>query len=165
LSLLAAPEPLGPAHDLSQFDCGREPLNNWLKNLARISEGRTARTYVACDGSVVVGYYCISAGSVERQSLPSKLRRSQGLPRYIPLTIIGRLARDARHRGSGLGADLLRDALLRILAASKIVGSQAVLVHAIDDEAKRFWVENGFVESPIGSGIPFLPIDTIAGAL
>ena len=87
------------------------------------------------------------------------------MPRYIPLTIIGRLARDTRYRGTGLGADLLRDALLRILAASKIVGSQAVLVHAIVDAAKRFWIDNGFVESPIGSGTLFLPIETIADAL
>ena len=165
MSRLTAPEPLQAAHDLDRFDCGQESLNSWLKNLARISEGRTARTYVACDDSVVVGYYCVSAGSVERQAMPSKLRRSQGLPRYIPLTIIGRLARDTRYRGTGLGADLLRDALLRILAASKIVGSQAVLVHAIDDAAKRFWIDNGFVESPIGSGTLFLPIETIADAL
>jgi hypothetical protein len=97
--------------------------------------------------------------------MPPKLKREQGLPQYIPLTIIGRLARDLRYARSGLGADLLRDALLRTLNASKIVGSRAVLVHAIDAHARQFWLNSGFVESPIGSGTLYLPIEAIANAL
>jgi hypothetical protein len=81
------------------------------------------------------------------------------------VTIIGRLARDLRYRGTGLGSDLLRDAILRILAASQIVGSRAILVHALDDNAKRFWVGNEFIEFPAGSATYFLPLETVASAL
>ncbi|MDQ3558445.1 MAG: GNAT family N-acetyltransferase [Pseudomonadota bacterium] len=162
---LHAPAPLKAMHDLSHFDCGNPLLNDWLKKSAMRSEGRTARTYVACQGTGVVGYYCISAGSVERKSLPPKIKRDQGLPHDIPVTIIGRLARDIRYRGTGLGADLLRDAMIRILSASQLVGIRAVLVHALDDSAKQFWKGNEFIESPLGSRTFYLPVELIADAL
>jgi len=113
----------------------------------------------------VVGYYCISTGSVERKSLPGKIKREQGLPHQVPVAIIGRLARDKSYKGTGLGLDLLRDALTRILSASRIVGVRAVLVHALDEQAAKFWRENEFIECPIGSKTFYLPIDTIADAL
>jgi GNAT superfamily N-acetyltransferase len=162
---LVPPAPLSADHDLSRFDCGRAPLNDWLRERALDSEGRTARTYVVCEGSVVVGYYCIAAGSVERQALPSRLKRAQGLPGNIPVTIIGRLARDLRYRGTGLGRDLLRDALIRCLSASQVVGSRAVLTHALDEEAARFWTGCGFVESPIGSRTFFLAMERVVEAV
>lgn len=162
---LLPPEPLNETHDLSRFDCGKPLLNEWLQQRALESEGRTARTYVVCEGNVVVGYYCISAGSVERKNLPPKLRRAQGLPHFIPVTILGRLARDMGYRRISLGADLLRDALIRILGASQIVGSRAVLFHAIDEEAAKFWKSNEFVECAVGSRTFVLPIETIADAL
>jgi len=93
------------------------------------------------------------------------MKRAKGLPKHIPVTIIGRLARDRSYRGTGLGADLLQDALTRILSASRVVGSRAVLVHALDDYATQFWKDNEFIECPIGSRTFFLPIDTIADGL
>lgn len=104
-------------------------------------------------------------GSVERASLLPKMKRVQGLPRQIPVAILGRLARDVAYKGKGLGRDLLRDALCRILAASKIIGVRAVLVHAIDDDAARFWKDHEFIEYPIGSRTFYLPIETIVSAL
>lgn len=129
------------------------------------SEGRSARTYVVCWEKFVVAYYCISTGSVELSVLPSKLKRAQDQPKQVPVAIIGRLARDERYAGTGLGRDLLQDALRRILAAAQIIGVRAVLVHALDADAARFWAASEFVESPIGSGQFFLPIETIADAL
>ena len=71
--ILTAPAPFASAfHDLRSFDCGKVPLNDWLQNQASKSEGKTARTYVTCEGSRVVGYYCISAGSIERTGIPQK---------------------------------------------------------------------------------------------
>jgi GNAT superfamily N-acetyltransferase len=162
---LAAPEPLTPGHDLSRFNSGKSELDEWLRNSALDSEGRSARTYVVCEGHQVVGYYCISTGSVERRELPPKMKRARGLPNHIPVAIIGRLARDARYRGKGLGRDLLQDALRRILAASRIIGVRAILVHAVDDEAARFWKEHEFIECPIDSRTFYLPVETIAGAI
>jgi hypothetical protein len=163
---LTAPASLTARHDLSKFNSGKEALDDWLRNHALESEGRTARTYVICEnGFTVVGYYCISTGSVERRALPSKMKRQQGLPSQIPVLILGRLARDISYKGKGLGPDLLQDAFVRILSASQIVGFRALLVHALDDEAAAFWKEYEFIECPIGSKTFYMPIETIAGAI
>lgn len=114
---------------------------------------------------VVVGYYCISTGSVERRALPSRLKRARGTPNQIPVAVIGRLARDEAYAGRGLGKDLLQGALQRILSASQIIGVRAVLVHALDEGAAKFWTEHEFIESPIGSRTFYLPIETIADAV
>ena len=163
---LTAPAPLAPGHDLSRFHSGKSELDDWLRDRALESEGRSARTYVVCAAdAVVVGYYCISTGSVERGVLPPKVKRARGLPNQIPVAIIGRLARDERYRGKGLGQDLLQDALRRILTAAQIIGVRAVLVHALDEEAAAFWKAHEFIECPIGARTFYLPIETIADAL
>ena len=162
---LTAPTLLTARHDLSRFNSGKPSLDDWLRKHALASEGVTARTYVVCENNIVVGYYCISTGSVARSKLPPKLKRAQGLPNDISVAIIGRLARDLTYKGKGLGPDLLKDALVRVLAASKIIGIRAVLVHALDDEAAQFWKDHEFVECPVGSRTFYLAIETIAGAL
>jgi hypothetical protein len=162
---ITAPAPLTPAHDVSRFDCGKPALNDWLKQHAIGSEGRTARTFVVCNGNAVVGYYCIAMGSVERGQLPSKVKRQRGLPHQVPVAIIGRLARDSAPDWKGLGKDLLRDALHRIVGVSEEIGVRCVLVHAIDDEAAKFWHDHEFIAYPDGSRTFFLPIETIVDAL
>jgi hypothetical protein len=161
---LSAPALLNDSHDCSAFDCGNAALNDWLKLRALPSQGRTARTYVVCEDAKVVGYYCIASGSVERATLPKSLKE-HGLPHHIPVAIIGRLARDLTYKGSGLGLDLLRDALTKIAQASQTIGIRCVLVHAIDDKAAHFWKERDFIESPIGSRTFYLPIEAIIDAL
>lgn len=156
---LTAPAKLSAAHRLDNFDCGQPSLNDWLRNHAGASEGRTARTYVVCEGDEVVGYYCISPGSVELKALPSKLKRERGMPKQVGVAIIGRLARDLRYRGTGLGQDLLRDAILRVVQAAEIIGGRAILVHALDDEAAKFWKAAEFQECPVGSRTFFMPIE------
>lgn len=150
---------------MSRFKSGKLALDEWLRNNALESEGRTARTYVACERNRVVGYYCISTGSVERRVLPPRLKRARGTPNQIPVAVIGRLARDESYTGRGLGKDLLQDAFRRILSAAQIIGVRAVLVHALDEEAARFWTDHEFIESPIGSRTFYLPLETIADGL
>lgn len=162
---VTAPTRLNATHDLTRFDCGNAALNIWLKSSALKSEGQSARTYVACEGNIVIGYYCIATGSVERKALPSKLKREQGIPNQMPVAIIGRLARDLAYKGTGLGLDLLQDALRRIVSASEIIGVRCVLVHAIDDRAAKFWKDNEFIEYPDGSRSFFLPVERIVDAL
>jgi hypothetical protein len=162
---MTAPARLNPAHDLCRFDCGQQLLNDWLRNNALNSEGQTARTYVVCNDSTVVGYYCIAMGSVERKQLPSKLKRQRGLPNHIPAAIIGRLARDKDPQWKGLGKDLLKDALTRIVSVSETIGVRCVLVHAIDDEASAYWRALEFQEYPDGSRTFFMAIDTVIDAL
>jgi len=157
---VSAPVPLAAHHDLSLFDCGEPALNEWLRRRALQNESRFARTYVVCAGSRVVGYVAISAGSVERHAAPGRIRRNA--PDVIPVSVIGRLAVSRDHGGKGLGADLLSDALRRIAAASKTLGIGAVLVHAKDDAARRFYLHCAeFIEHPADSRTLFLPIETV----
>lgn len=162
-SRLSAPVPLTADHDLSAFDCGEPALNDWLRQRALKNESRFSRTYVVCSGNTVVGYFCISAGAVERAGAPGKVRRNA--PDAIPVSVIGRLAVSRDHAGKGLGADILSDALRRIAIASQSIGIGAVLVHAKDDKAKRFYMRCAeFIEYPEDSRTLFLPIETVVAA-
>lgn len=138
-------------------------MNDWLKNRALKNESRFSRTYVVCDDNRVVGYFCISVGAVERGAAPGKLRRNA--PDTIPVSVIGWLAVSRTSAGRGLGADLLSDAFRRIAAASQSIGIGAVLVHAKDERAKRFYLACAeFIEYPSDSRTLFLPIETVIAA-
>ncbi len=162
--LVLAPKPLGQQHDVERFSNGKHPsLDIWLREKARASEGLSARTYVVCPRSNlsrVVGYFSISTALEQRQILPSaKLRK--GSPDHVPLLLIGRLAVDQEWRGKGLGTALLADALKRCLAASQIAGVRAVVTHAIDDAAVTFYLDRGFILSPLGERVLLMPIETV----
>jgi GNAT superfamily N-acetyltransferase len=160
---LSAPVALTAAHDLSAFDCGEPALDDWLKRRALKNESRFSRTYVVCDGARVVAYYCISAGAIDRSAAPGKVRRNA--PDTIPVSVIGRLAVSRDYAGRGLGADILSDALRRIAIASRSIGIGAVLVHAKDDRAKRFYLACAeFIAHPADSRTLFLPIETVIAA-
>lgn len=160
---LSAPVPLTADHDVSDFDCGEPVLDDWLRRRALDNESRFSRTYVVCEGRRVAGYYAIAAGAVERAAAPGKVRRNA--PDAIPVSVIGRLAVSRAHAGRGLGGDLLADALRRIAAASRSIGIGAVIVHAKDEEAKRFYLACAeFIESPADSRMLFLPIETVVAA-
>lgn len=164
----SAPIPLTADHDRSGFDCGEPALDEWLRRRALPNERRFSRTYVVLDDDRVAGFYSIAAGSVGRAptltSTPARLRRNA--PDAVPVSIIGRLAVDRAHAGRGLGADLLADALRRIALASDAIGIAAVLVHAKDDAAKRFYLRCAeFIEFPPGGRTLFLPIETVVAGL
>jgi GNAT superfamily N-acetyltransferase len=118
---------------------------------------------VVAFGRRVIGYYCISTGAEKRENIPSKLSRN--MPESVPLILLGRLAVDENHKGKGIGGGLLKDALQRSLQISRIGGSRAVIVHAIDQDAMAFYLKYRFVEFPDGTKTMFLPIETIAKAI
>lgn len=157
---LGPPEHLNPAHDVTAFDCGMPELDDWLKKRALANQATGAsRTYVVCAGGRVVGYYALATGSVGHAQAPGRVRRN--MPDPVPVMILGRLAVDRAWRGRDLGRSLLRDAVLRTLQAAKIGGIRAILVHAISDEARRFYEHYGFAASPID---PLTLMITVADA-
>jgi GNAT superfamily N-acetyltransferase len=163
LPKLTAPHPITAAHDLSQFDCGVPVLNDWLRERALKNESRFSRTYVVCDGERVAGYYCLSAGAVQREAAPGKLRRNA--PDSVPVSIIGRLAVDREYGGQGLGASLLADALRRIAGAAQSIGIAAVLVQAKDEVARAWYLAQAeWLEFPAGSRTLWLPVWVVTGA-
>ncbi len=144
------PEPLGPDHVLDGFDCGQSSLNVWLTRYARqAAAAGSARSYVVIDAEQrrVVGYHALTAGELEREATSARVIK--GMPQYpIPVILLARLAVDLSVAGRGLGSWLLRDAMLRALAASETIGVRAMLVHAIDDDARTFYRHHGLEPSP-----------------
>ena len=139
----SAPEPLTAAHDAAQFDCGVPSLNEWLqKHALKNQESGAARTFVVCVGNRVVAYYALAAGSVNHESATRKVRRN--MPEPVPVALLGRLAVDRTAHGFGVGAGLLKDAVLRVLNAAQALGIRAIMVDALDDRAKTFYERFGF---------------------
>lgn len=145
---LSPPAPLAEAHRVEVFRNQHPSLENWLKERARRNEGSGAsRCFVVCAGQDVVGYYALAAGAVSLNEAPGNIRRN--MPDPIPVLVLGRLAVHADWQGQGIGAGLLKDAVLRALRLSQEAGIRALLCHAIDEEAKRFYLRHGFIESPV----------------
>ena len=144
------PEPLGADHPLGGFDCGVDSLNTWLPKHARAAAASgSARTYVIGDAEQgrVVGYHALCAASVSRREASPRARR--GMPRHpIPAVLLARLAVDRSVQGRGLGSFLLRDAMARTLAAAAELGIRVMLVHALDESARDFYLHHGFEPSP-----------------
>lgn len=137
---LSAVEPLAKHHKLDEFDCGKHPsLTEWLQKFAlSAQQSGSARTYVVHRENRVVGYYSLSASSIRREE--ASVRAAKGQAAYpIPVILLARLALDKAEQKQGIGPALLKDALQRCLAASKEIGARAILVHAIDEEAKGFY--------------------------
>ncbi|AFI83689.1 GNAT family N-acetyltransferase [Methylophaga nitratireducenticrescens] len=144
---VSAPTPLKDDHDISQFNCGNQTLNNWLQHTALKNERHDgSRTFVVCDDKRVVGYYTLAAGAIQRLDASGKVRRN--MPEPVPVIVLGRLAVDLAYQGNRVGPGLLKDALLRVISISEQIGIKAMLVHAISEEAKNFYLHYGFTESP-----------------
>jgi GNAT superfamily N-acetyltransferase len=146
---LPSPIALNKSHDLTAFDCGEAALNDYLHKYAfQNHQNRSARTYVTARDYRVVGYYTLAAGSVRREDTPPRV--AKGLGNYpVPIILLARLAVDRTEQGKGLGAALLKDAILRAAQAADIVGCRAMLTHAKDQVAQAFYRKFGFESSPI----------------
>lgn len=145
---MSPPERLGASHNLVLFNCGEPSLNHWLRDQALQNEKSGAsRTYVVCAENSIAGYCALAAGAVTHTEAALRVKRN--MPNPVPVILIGRLAIDLRFQGRGLGADLLRDAVLRTLQAADIVGIRAILVNAISPSAKTFYEKHGFIASPV----------------
>jgi predicted N-acetyltransferase YhbS len=161
---LQSPTPLTPNLQTTDFDCGVDSLNDWLcKRAWKNQVNDVSRTFVVCDGEMIVGYYCLSSAAIGRLDLPKSKQRN--MPDPIPAALIGRLAVDIRYQGQKIGVSLLQDAILRVVNAAQNIGVAYILVHALDDVAKSFYEANGFVSIPEQPLTLFIPVATIATAI
>ena len=164
MSLYSSPVLLSSDHDLDGFDCGEDSLSYWLKrNALKNQISGASRTFVIYKHKKVVGYYCLSAGAIAQENVPKKFRRN--MPDPLPILILGRLAIDIEEHNKGLGSALLRDAMLRAVHISNDAGIFAILVHALSDQAKQFYISRGFVESPLQSMTLMMTLKTIKSIL
>ncbi len=162
--MMLSPELLDSHHQLSGFSCGVTSLDDWLKRRARANQTAGAsRTYVACEGDQVVAYYALAAGGVDIAKAPGRFRRN--MPDPVPVVVLGRLAVDLSQHGRGIGRALVRDAGSRVLQAADVVGIRGVLVHAISDEARQFYLAVGFEPSPLDAMTLMITLSDLTEAL
>ena len=145
---LSAPCPLTERHDLSAFESGVASLDDWLKRRARSNQANDAsRTYVVAEGERVVGYHAVSSHGIGMAGAPGRFRRN--MPDPIPVALLGRLAIDRGWQGKGMGRALFRDCAMRVAHAADTLGIRGIVVHAISEEAKAFYLALGFEVSPL----------------
>jgi GNAT superfamily N-acetyltransferase len=160
-----------PVHKLSiadgveSFDCGHVALNEFLQRFALVNQrSNSSQTYASCNAGQVAGFYSLAVGSVEPSH--SAPRVIKGIPRHpVPVMILARLAIDQRYQRQGLGKALLKNALLRTVHAADIAGIRALLVHAKDEEARNWYRQWEFEESPTDAYHLFLLVKDIKALL
>ena len=159
-------EALGSHHKRDDFDCGEESLNRYLRQYASQHQKKNiGRVYVAVEvgQQKVLGYYTLANGAVSFASVPS----AKGLPREypIPVILLARIAVDNSMRGQGMGAALLFDALKRAAEVAEVSAAYAVIVDALHDQAKSFYLHYDFDESLDDPLRLFLPLSDVRALL
>ena len=157
---LSAPQPLAADHRTEGFSCGEASLDEWLRRRALVNQTTGAsRTFVVSDDQgQVLAYYALAAGAVSHQESPGSIRRN--MPEPIPVMVLARLAVDQRLQGRQVGGALLKDALRRAAAVAHNVGVRALLVHALNEHARQFYIHYGFVASPVNPMTLMLALHT-----
>jgi GNAT superfamily N-acetyltransferase len=146
--MLKAPEPLTEHHKIDAFDSGIASLDEWLKRRAAPNQlSGASRTFVARDDDRVVAYYALASSAVAAAATRGRFRRN--MPDPIPVVILARLAVARSHQGQGLGRALFQDAAKRVIHAADSIGIRGLLVHAISEEAKAFYLKLGCEVSPL----------------
>ena len=163
--VLSLPEPLTPAHDISQFSCGKPSLDHWLKTraLSNQEKGFTA-VMVVHEDSHVVGYYGLAPTAIVPSAVPRSIRTGQP-PDPVPCLLLAQLAVDQTWIGKGVGTGLLKHALLRCGAAAELIGGRALVVNAVDPEAAAFWRRRGFLPSKDDAFVLFRSMADIAASI
>lgn len=157
---LAPPSLLTDVHDLAAFQSGEAVLDDWLRQRALDNlEMGASRTYVVCSrhSAKVIGFYTLSMGQILVQDVTGAMRRN--MPKNIPAVILGRLAVDAGWQGHGIAKALLKDVIQRSVRASTEIAARLVIVHAISEQAEKFYVHHGFTRLPVPA--PTLAFDLV----
>ena len=144
------------AVDLSAFSCGDDGIDHWLRRLAVGSEGYSARVYVVLADTKVIAYFTLSNATMDRESMPVPKQR-RNAPDPLPAVLLGRLGVDTAYKRNGIGANLVRHAMLQTLAVSRIAGVGALIVQPLDTVARGLYVKLGFVDFRDTSGTAEMP--------
>ena len=144
---LSPPELLSDHHGLDGFSSGEASLDDWLARRARPNQiSGVSRTYVVCHDNRVVGYYALASGVIAVEAAHGRFKRN--MPNPIPVAVLARLAVDKSWHGHGIGRALFRDAARRVAQAADAIGIRGIVVHAISEQARTFYIALGFAPSP-----------------
>ncbi len=160
VSVLQEPRPLERRDDRSRFQSGNTEIDDWFHRFAwQNHRAGNARVFVTTQEPETLGFYALSMGAVQRSKLPDALKPGQR-PEPCPVLLLARLAVDQRAQGRGIGAALLKDALLRAYKLSNEVGFAALLVHCANDHARNFYLNqcSQFVSCPGADNHLMLPL-------
>jgi GNAT superfamily N-acetyltransferase len=148
-------------HDRNSFSCGKKSLDEFLQKYAaqQVSKNVT-KVYVLVDSesvSDIIGFYSLSAAEIEINQIDEVTRKK--LPRYpVPCFRLGRLAVSENHQGKNYGKMLLGCAISRCMEVRKHIGAYALIVDALDEQAKKFYEHFGFIpfqDIPLKLYLPF----------
>ena len=158
-------EKLARHHVVEGFDCGEEALNRFLLRFAFPNQqAQASQTYLGFAGDQLAGFYTLVVGEVAYDLAPTRVKK--GLARHpVPIMLLARTGVSQRLQGQGIGKGLLKDAILRTLAAADIAGIRAFAVHAKDEKARAFYQRFDFIPSPTDSLHLFVLIKDLRAAL
>jgi GNAT superfamily N-acetyltransferase len=164
VSRLLPPEPLTEVHNCDDFCSGEASLDDWLRRRARTNQASGAsRTYVVCEDKRVIAHYALASGAITAESSLGRFRRN--MPNPIPVAVLARLAVDRQWQGRGVGRALFRDATRRVVEAADAIGIRGIVVHAISDPAKNFYLALGFDPSPQEPMTPMITLSDVRALL
>ena len=165
MSLPLRIEKLQRTHTVEGFDCGQEALNRFLiRSALQNQQAGASQTYVAMRGDEIAGFYTLVVGQVEFADAPERL--TKGLARHpVPIMLLARLATALAWQGQGIGAGMLKDAMLRTLQAADIAGIRALAVHAKDEQARGFYERFDLIPSPADPFHLFILLKDLRSAL
>lgn len=162
--VLSSPQPLTTEHAIEAFDSGQTVLDNWLRRRALANQSSGAsRTYVVCEDKRVAAFYAIASGAIAQADVSGKFQRN--MPEPIPVVVLARLAVDRAYQGRGLGRGMFRDAARRVVHAADSIGIRGIIVHAISEEARRFYITLGFDPSPVDAMTLMVTLRDLSRAL
>ncbi len=162
--MLTTPEPLASHHRIAAFTSGVASLDEWLQRRAAQNQAIDAsRTFVVCADQEVVGYYALASSAVAPAAAPGRFRRN--MPDPIPIVVLGRLAVARSHQSQGLGRAMFQDAARRAIYAAEAIGIRGLLVHALSEDARTFYLRLGLDESPLGPMILMVTLADLRTAL
>ncbi|MFV1985199.1 MAG: GNAT family N-acetyltransferase [Thiohalomonadales bacterium] len=161
---ITAPCPISNELDDSSFDCGDSTLNDWLRRRAIKNEAnRSSRTFVVCNNNIIIGFYSLAVGAITRDDALGKVRRN--MPEPIPVMVLGRLAVDSHWQSKRIGTGMLKDAIQRTIIVAEQAGIRALLVHALSDKARNFYLSCGFYASPTNDMTLMIMLDEAKNAM
>jgi GNAT superfamily N-acetyltransferase len=146
---VSEPAPLASHHLFEFFECGVPSLDQWLKRRAWQNQlSGASRTFVcAAPSGQVVAYYALASSAIAPAAATGRFRRN--MPDPVPVVVLARLAITRDYQSQGLGRALFQDAARRVLHAGDAIGVRGLIVHALSEEAKAFYLTLGLEPSPL----------------
>jgi GNAT superfamily N-acetyltransferase len=142
-------EQLHREHPRRQFQCGVQPVDQWLatKALQQQTKHLSVTKALIDEAGTIAGYYTLATGQIDFSELPCD--EAKHLPRRVlPVAVLAWLGVDSKHQGQGLGRLLLAQALRDCSDAGKTFPFIAVILDCLNDSAKTFYQHWDFAELP-----------------